>query len=66
MLRPRKRLSRRKMGRVIHHRKSDESLVVLDNPDDGEIYTTGDAADVAGASRMGLDFNGEGEDEEEE
>lgn len=29
-------------------RKSDQSLVVLDNPDDGELYDTGDASDFAG------------------
>ena len=29
-------------------KKSDEGLVVLDNPDDGELFETGDNADVAG------------------
>lgn len=29
--------------------KSDDSLVELDNPDDGEIFETGDNADFAGA-----------------
>lgn len=33
------------------HQKSDAGLVVLDNPDDGEIFDTGDNADVAGAPR---------------
>lgn len=28
--------------------ESDPSLVVLDNPDDGELYDTGDASDFAG------------------
>lgn len=52
------------MGRVVH-RKTDDSLVVLDNPDDGEIYTTGDVADVAGENRIGLGGPEEEEEEEE-
>lgn len=30
--------------------KSDQSLVTLDNPDDGELFDTGDASDFAGES----------------
>lgn len=29
-------------------RRTSESLVVLDNPDDGELFDTGDASDHAG------------------
>lgn len=32
-------------------KKTDDSLVVLDNPDDGEIYDTGDASDFAGEKK---------------
>lgn len=52
----------RKMGEVIHRATSD-SLVALDNPDDGELYTTGDAADVALEHRASDAL--EEEDEEE-
>lgn len=34
-------------------RKTVPSLVVLDSPDDGELYETGDAADFAGKQVQG-------------
>lgn len=39
-------------------RKSSKSLVVLDNPDDGEIFDTGDASDFAGRKTQGQEDPG--------
>lgn len=41
-----------RLGKVIY-KKTDDSLVTLDNPDDGEIYSSGDAADMALEHRAG-------------
>jgi len=44
--RRRARIPEGRLGKVVH-KKTGDSLVALDNPDDGEIYSSGDAADMA-------------------
>lgn len=39
-------------------RQAGKSLVVLDNPDDGEIAQTGDASDFAGEANSAAPANG--------
>ena len=64
-LRRRGRVPEGRLGAVVH-RKTVDSLVVLDNPDDGEIYSSGDAADMAieGRAGKGAAYDDDGAEDE--